>query len=29
MDDRIEDVTRLTFESSFMTLATADGDAVP
>jgi hypothetical protein len=29
MDDLIEDVTRLLFESSFMTLATADDDGVP
>jgi hypothetical protein len=29
MDDLIEDVTRLLFASSFMTLATADGDGVP
>ncbi len=29
MDDLIEDVTRLIFESSFMTVATADDDGVP
>lgn len=29
MEDRIEDATWLIFESSFMTLATADSDCVP